>query len=298
MPKSNLLSQILSIIKLARPLVLLSTFSAWLLGVAISFGLGYEFKWNSFFYGLTSMLLASSSIHFVNEYADYETDALTKRTFYSGGSGIIQSGNITRQSVLHYAVITALAALTTQNIAIIYGYQKWETILILVAGIIGGWIYSLPPSLAWRGLGEAWNTLLVAWLLPFYGFVQMSRTTDTWVLLAVLPVTFLAFNNLLGVTWPDRAADQAVGKKTLATRLEPSTLRKLYLTCTILSFATLLVTEYPSPVFALSLIAYPLSAIGWRGYTKKEGAGWTVSATHTLIVAQIVAWLYHGLLIP
>ena len=296
MPKSNLLTQILSIIKLARPLILLSTFSAWLLGVAISFGLGFEFKPYSFCIGLSSMLLAASSIHFVNEYADYETDALTKRTAYSGGSGIIQTGNITRQSVLHYAVITALAALTLQVFAVIYGCQTWETILILIIGTIGGWIYSLPPSLAWRGLGEAWNTLLVAWLLPFYGFVQMSRTTDTWVLWAVLPVTFLAFNNLLGVTWSDRAADQAVGKKTLATRLEPSTLRTLYLICAILSFAALLITDYPPPVFALSLIAYPLSAMGWRGYTKKEGAGWTVSATHTLIVAQIVAWIYHGLL--
>ncbi|MBT7347299.1 hypothetical protein HN807_09480 [Candidatus Bathyarchaeota archaeon] len=48
-------------------------------------------------------------------------------------------------------------------------------------------MYSLPPRLAWRGLGEAWNALLEACLLPYYGFVQMSGSAVPWVLVAVLP---------------------------------------------------------------------------------------------------------------
>jgi 1,4-dihydroxy-2-naphthoate octaprenyltransferase len=167
-------------------------------------------------------------------------------------------------------------------------------VYILGIGTIGGWIYSLPPRLAWKGFGELLNTLLGAWLLPFFGFVQISKTTGFWVFWAVLPVTFFAFNNLLAVTWPDRKADQMVGKNTLATRLEPWVLKMLYLICTILSFVVLLSIELPFLVFKLSLIAYPLMLLGWYNFTRKEISIETVFALHILIAVQILGWIILG----
>jgi len=67
----------------------------------------------------------------------------------------------------------------------------------------------------------------------------MSGSIAPWVLVAVLPVTFFAFNNLLAVTWPDRKADAEVGKNTLATRLKPGTLKTLHGSCIRARVATM-----------------------------------------------------------
>lgn len=279
---------------MARPLVLLSTFSSWFLGVAIAFGTGHGFEWISFTLGLSSMILVSASIHFVNEYADYETDTLTQRTAYSGGSGVLPSGLIPRKWALYLALLTAGIGFLVQIMAVYFGFHPWQTKYIIAIGTIGGWIYSLPPRLAWRGFGEMWNTLLGAWLLPFFGFVQMSKTTDSWVLWAVLPVTFFAFNNLLAVTWPDREADRSVGKNTLTTRLDPRILKIFHLVCTILSFVLLLIIELPLLVFKSSLIAYPLMIMGFFSYTRREISGETIFALHLLITVQIISWMILG----
>ena len=120
----------------------------------------------------------------------------------------------------------------------------------------------------------------------------MSLSLSPWVLVSVVPVTLFAFNNLLVVTWPDRDADAAVEKNTLATRLKPETLRLIHGGCTLLSFSGLMLINFPSLVVWSSLIAYPLMAMGWYTYTRREISGGTIWVLHLLIVAQSLAWLY------
>ena len=295
MTRPVLRDQLWGIVRMTRPLTLLSTFSSWLLGVAIAFGSGYEFSWVSFAYGLILMLLVSSSIHLVNEYADYETDALTRRTAYNCGSGVLHTGLVPRNWAIKSAIITAVSGFLLQGIAIVAGLHPPVALAIVVIGTVGGWIYSLPPRLAWMGLGEIWNTLLGAWLLPYFGFVQMSLSLSPWVLVSVVPVTLFAFNNLLVVTWPDRDADAAVEKNTLAPRLKPETLRLIHGGCMLLSFSGLMLINFPSLVVWSSLIAYPLMAMGWYTDTRREISGGTIWALHLLIVAQSLAWLYLGM---
>ena len=111
----------------------------------------------------------------------------------------------------------------------------------------------------------------------------------------VVPVTLFAFNNLLVVTWPDRDADAAVEKNTLATRLKPEPLRFIHGGCTLLSFTGLMLINFPSLVVSSSLIAYPLMAMGWYTFTRREISRGTIWALHLLIVAQSLAWLYLGM---
>lgn len=241
------------------------------------------------------MLLISSSIHLVNEYADYETDALTRRTAYSGGSGVLPSGLVPRIWVMNVAIILAVSGLLFQGAAILVGLHPPEALVIALVGTAGGWVYSLPPRLAWRGLGEIWNTFMGTWLLPYFGFVQLSRSLAPWVLVAILPVTFFAFNNLLAITWPDREADAVVGKNTLATRLKPGTLKALHGSCILLSFAGLTLSELSPLVVRSSLIAYPAMALGWYTYTRRRVSEGTIWALYLLIVAQTLAWFYLGI---
>ncbi len=287
-------NQIWGIVRMTRPLTLLATFSSWFLGVAIAYGSGYEFSMLSFGYGLISMLLVSSSIHLINEYADYETDALTQRTSYNGGSGVLPSGLVPRSYALYSAIVTMFLGYAIQMVAISQGLHPFISLRISIIGTIGGWIYSIPPRLAWKGLGEIWNTVLGAWLLPFYGFVQMSGVSDWSILVTVLPVTLFAFNNMLAVTWPDREADKKVGKYTLATMDSSSILKTLHGLFTILSLVVLQRVELPSLVMLSSLIAYPLMFLGWNSYQVKEVSVETIWALYLLIVAQTVSWFYLG----
>jgi len=39
--------------------------------------------------GLILLLLVAASVHYANEFADAETDAITRRTAFSGGSGAL-----------------------------------------------------------------------------------------------------------------------------------------------------------------------------------------------------------------
>lgn len=65
-------------------------------------------------------------------------------------------------------------------------------------------------------------------MLPAYGFAVASREVTVDTLLATLPFATVVFLNLLDTTWPDRRADAAVGKATLATRWPARRLRAVY----------------------------------------------------------------------
>jgi 1,4-dihydroxy-2-naphthoate octaprenyltransferase len=49
----------------------------------------------TFTFDLVVVLPVSASIHHADEYADYETDSLTRRTPFSGGSGALPESGLT-----------------------------------------------------------------------------------------------------------------------------------------------------------------------------------------------------------
>jgi hypothetical protein len=80
------------LLRMSRPGPLVAALLAWLLGASILYGKGSRFGLSSFVLGFASVLMVILSLHYANEYADYETDSLTRRTLYSGGSGVLPSG--------------------------------------------------------------------------------------------------------------------------------------------------------------------------------------------------------------
>jgi 1,4-dihydroxy-2-naphthoate octaprenyltransferase len=155
-------------------------------------------------------------------------------------------------------------------------------------------MYSLPPlRLAWHGWGEVENTLLGSNLLPLYGFVTASGSFDIEVSLACLPVTLVAFTNLLAVTWPDRSSDELVGKMTLATRLTPRRLRQVYKIAVMASFASLMLLEgwiLPREIVLSSLLSLPLMIRGANTYTRNKISRATVYGMLVMMAAQTIAW--------
>ena len=283
---------------MARPLMLVSVVMVYVLGNLIARAMGHPIESNAFLWGLASLLPTSISIHYVNEYADYETDMLTSRTAFSGGSQVLPKGLITRQAVLRGAWMMLIMGIAIALLALGAGNLNITALFVLGIGAFGGWMYSLPPLvLAWRGWGEVDNALLGGIVLTLFGYVVQARILNWWIVVISLPFALMVFNTLLATTWPDRDADRQVGKYTLATRFSVWQLRRIYRAVAILSLTLQLIISIISlPTGALlgSLSIVPFVIQGYRHYTRQESPLPSVLAMIALLVSQIAVWFWAG----
>ncbi len=245
--------------------------------------------------GLLPLLFVSASIHYANEYADYETDALTVRTRYSGGSGAMQDHHAPPATALKAAWLALIIGISGVIILVVTGSLPLVTLPILVLGAFGGWMYSLRPlALAWRGWGELTNAFLGGMLLPVFGYAVLSARIDWRIILLTLPFALFAFDNLLATTWPDRSADRQVGKCTLATRWSTGRLRTLYF---LIWVGALLVMVFlngrilPAPIFWASALILPAVIWADRTYTRQRSPFPSVLVMVLFLVIQIAGWL-------
>jgi 1,4-dihydroxy-2-naphthoate octaprenyltransferase len=279
----------------SRPSQLLLIAGVYALGAKIAAANGSTLSASTLAPGLAALLPVAVSVHYANEYADYETDALTDRTPFSGGSGALPGTDIDRRLVLR-AAVGALALGSTLAVAFALAGRLPPAALALLAGIaVFGWQYSVGPlKLAWRGWGELDNAALGGLALPVYGAAVVDGPLAR-VALASIPFFLVVLLNLFATQWPDRDADGAVGKNTLAVQWPRRRLRRAYTAIAVgaaISVVALQPTVLPRPVALASAAAAPLVVVGALGYTKRRIPWPTVSAMVVLAVAQFLAWCW------
>ena len=280
--------------RMARPsqILLIALVFSW--GILMALVRGTSWSSLSYLIGLGAAILISVSIHFVNEYADYETDKLTVRTLYSGGSGALQDSGLNKNLAFRGAIPPVILGFTIAVLGLISGHLSRQALYLLGLATLFGWGYSLKPmKLAWRGWGELDNALLGAWLLPIYGYAVINQRVDTFIMAAAAPFAMLAFVNLLATHWADRDADQSVGKFTLVTKLSIPQLRFLYLLTTLGAYTCVYwYSQYPPLVKLSSLIVVPVSVWGFVTFTKQHNPAPSVFAMIAFLLVQIVSWVY------
>ena len=186
----------------------------------------------------TVLVHAASNV--LNDYGDdvRGTDRVNRGHIhpYTGGSRLIQSGILSREETLRLGTALLLLAMVP-GIALLLLAGPMVIWLGLI-GIALGAFYSLPTVyLSGRGLGEltvavAFGPLSVmgaAWLQD--GMLDANR------LLVALPVGLWVACILLVNEIPDRAADEACRKRTLAVLLGTQGTRRLYLAAQCTAFA-------------------------------------------------------------
>lgn len=272
--------------RMARPKQLAAVVLVYSWGILMTLSTPAAFRPSVYLAGLVTVLLASASIHYANEYADYETDALTIRTPFSGGSGALQEYGAPRKVALRAAQITLGIGSLLAVFAYLSGFLPFISLLLLGLGIAAGWMYSLRPlALAWRGWGELTNAFLGGTLLPVWGFSVQAERVDERVFLASLPFMLHVFNNLLATTWADRRADRRVGKLTLATRWPSARLRKLYFLVVATAYLALFLLGgrlSPLPLVWPTMLLLPLAI--W--------AGWVYTRQHSPFPSVLVMVLF------
>ena len=256
-------------------------------------------------FGLLALVPIAASVHYANEYADVETDAITTRTPFSGGSGVLAETGLSPRYAAGAAAVSGGVGLLIVGIGVApVAGRLLATIpaALLVLVLVVGWQYSLGPlRLAWNGLGEATNAALGGVVLPLYGFAVVAGGVTVDAALATLPFALVVFVNLLETTWPDRRADAAVGKQTLATRWSPGRLRLAY---GLASAAAVVVTValvgrvLPVVVAAVTLLPMVGLAVGHRRFTRREEPWPAVVTMVALAVATTVGWALVGDVMP
>ena len=91
-----MLKSLRAIFLMARPSHLLLIGFIYLLGATMAVAMGAQIDAKLLLAGLLALMPISMSVHYANEYADVDTDALTQRTPFSGGSGALPGSGLPR----------------------------------------------------------------------------------------------------------------------------------------------------------------------------------------------------------
>ena len=286
-------------IRLSRPLFLLGGVLVYALGGGIVHYLGVELDWRVYLLGQAWVTTLQLAAQYLNEYFDSPLDREnTNRTPFTGGSGVLGPGGLPRRTALiaAYGCLAVTASLTV----LIFNLGKGSpaTITIMLLGVLGALLYSVPPvRLSSSGYGELTTSFLVASLVPAYAFLLQTGEIHRLLAMSTFPLMMMHLAMMLAFELPDYAADIRVGKRTLLVRMgwyRGMTLHNLlifgaYLT---LGAAVLLGLEFYIALPALLTLPLGLLQI-WQMRRIADGAkpNWSTLTLTGMVLFALVGYL-------
>jgi 1,4-dihydroxy-2-naphthoate octaprenyltransferase len=283
--------QFLALVKMGRPFILVSGLIAYFLGLSIAYHeLGTIYLLPALV-GLLILVIATLMAHYANEYADVDTDTITRRTWFSGGSGVLPSGIISNQWALWAAVILALFTLILTFLTFLWGILSSQGVLIVLVGMLGGWFYSMPPLQLERTVwGELDNALLGGYLMPLIAYIPQIGVATLNIFLVLTPIFLAVLVNLLGVHWLDREADAQVGKNTLVVRLSER-VPVVHLGLTVLMYISTLtlLSLIPWQVVVGIFLTVPLAI--WVNIKFKQRPAYSSILMSTVMIMAALGWI-------
>jgi 1,4-dihydroxy-2-naphthoate octaprenyltransferase len=236
------LTKLVALIRLGRPLFLGGGFLLFGLGAAIAHLAAHAIDVPRYALGQATVTAFQLMTHYANDYFDFAADrANATPTQWSGGSRVLANDELPRSVALIAALV--LAAIGCVLGALLYvRTEDVRVVLTLVAMAVLAWEYSAPPlRLCATGLGELDTAIVVTAIVPWLGFLLQAPDLAGAKLLglAIVPLFLLQFAMLLAIEFPDAAGDAATGKRTLVVRLGAPAAAKLWIAVTLAAFAWL-----------------------------------------------------------
>jgi 1,4-dihydroxy-2-naphthoate octaprenyltransferase len=271
------LRKVWAFVKLTRPLFLGGGVILNLLGVAVAASQGFSVDWAHVLLGQILITSIQLMTHYGNEYYDYEVDRLVgdNRTPFSGGSGVLATGQLDRRVALRAMRVCMGIAIVA---LILCGLQSPLMWIIGTLALLGAYFYSAPPlSLMGSGWGELNTAILTAFLVPLTGYVMQTGRFDPIVLMLCLPFVLIYFAMVLTFEFPDYAADRAVGKRNIAVRLGLSNTARLHNLLVVGGFglmAIFIMLNRPVPAAQFVWLALPLAVWQVIGVMWRSRRGW------------------------
>lgn len=285
-----------AIVRLGRPVFLLG-------GIALHTA-GVLFAWRSkgtvaievAFLGQLAITAIQLMTHYSNDYFDRATDAAnTTPTRWSGGSRVLQQGELAPTIALVAALCCAAIAIATIGTMAVAD----RGIAVLLAILLAlAWSYSSPPlRLHTRGLGEPTVVAVVAVGTPLVGWYAQTGTIDLAIFTLCIPFALLQLVMLWTIELPDEASDRSTGKRTFvvvfgAARAVSSA--RVAIVATYAALPLLAIAGVPIAVPIAIAATLPLGLVQlWRLRRWREARAWESLAfgSVALFFASIVATL-------
>jgi 1,4-dihydroxy-2-naphthoate octaprenyltransferase len=247
------------------------------LGASISHYLDQPIEPSLYVLGQGLVLSIQMVAQYLNEYFDAVGDQDNpNRTALSGGSGVLGSGGLKPQVALYasFGAFALFASLATM--LIMRGDAAPITWLILGMGLLVAFAYSAPPfRLVSSGYGELAASILVAGLVPSFGFAIQAGRLHLLLALATIPLIFVHMAMLVALQLPDYSADLQSGKMTLAVRLGGPVAIRIHDISLAASAASLILATifgFPARIAFSMAIALPLAGAQiWQMWRIRRG---------------------------
>ncbi|MCX6239550.1 MAG: prenyltransferase [Bacteroidia bacterium] len=220
-----------------------------LIGIALSFKYlpnDQTIKWFDITLVMIGSVLAHASVNLFNEYSDHLTgiDKNTKRTPFSGGSGMIHSGFTNPAAVLSAAITTLLIAGAIGIYFVITSH--WSVFLIILIGAFS--IVAYTPLLTKLMLGELFSGLTLGTLVVLGTFIALTAKPGQSlasllpfeVIMVSIPPGILTSLLLLLNEFPDAEADLKGGRKHLVIKLGAQKAAYVYAAGVVTTFVIIL----------------------------------------------------------
>ena len=268
-------------------LAFLGTCMAWYDG---AFHLGHAIL---AFFGL---LLCHISVNVLNDYHDYKSgiDLKTRRTPFSGGSGLLPSAALKPEHVLWFGLACFLLAVPIGVYFVLV--SGWLLLPLLIIAAICILLYT--PLLTKLGWPE-WSPGAGMGALPILGayFVQTGEYTIP-AIVASIPSGILVHNLLLLNEFPDAEADKTAGRKTLPITLGGKGAGIVYSALTIIMYLWIItwVTVGLMPLFCLiALLTLPFAIRAIQGALKYQDESKLMPALASNVLVVLLTQLLLGI---
>ncbi len=210
-------------VNLSRPLYILSAVLLYLLGIAVIHYLSGIVDWSIFSLGLVWIIFILLGSQYLAEYfypAAVGDDPSWKHTPFSGGSGAIGAGKLSRQTAL-WAGLTCLTVSASMTVLLIQTAQSNQAVVLILGLIfIGELIYAIPPfHLVSSGYGELSMSIVRVGMIPAMAFLLQGHDFHRLLIMVSFPLTLLYLSMLFALEFPDYASDLKQGKKPILVRI-------------------------------------------------------------------------------
>lgn len=249
---------------LSRPHFLLGGFALFGLGAAIARYLGNEVDAGMYVYGQALVTFGQLMTHYLNEYYDGPADSQNpRRTPFSGGSGAIGPGLLSRRTAQSAAIICLAIMGILASARLIRGDVPLVAWLLFLLLLFGAFFYNAPPlRLVSSGYGELTAALTVGGIVPSFAFVLQTGQLHRILFMSTAPLIALCFAMLITFELPDYYTDARFGKSNLLVRIgwqNAMRLHDLAILFAILSYILAYFSGFPMRVALGAAIVVPLA---------------------------------------
>ncbi|MFM7796454.1 MAG: prenyltransferase, partial [Candidatus Nitrosotenuis sp.] len=195
------------------------------LGLAISYWQTRTLDIMSAVITMGGVIALHSSVDLLNDYWDFKRgiDSLTKRTKFSGGTGVLPEGLLKPSSVYFAGMIfLMLGSIAGAYFVLFHG---WIIAIILGFAILSIYFYS--TKIVDSGLGEVFVGIKGAMIVLGTIYIQTHQIILVNILSGIIAGTLSSFVLFL-TSIPDHDADKEKGRKTLVILLGKNSASKLF----------------------------------------------------------------------